>query len=333
MKTRHVVPILIAPLVLCWAALRGFADGTPHPLADDSDNFGVTLEPFGDTAASVWSGVVAVGFVVALATLVARPGTRLHRARRPVIVGAVVLALLTLDHTLLMLLGYLPMLAVRLLTGNTDGTELLASPGLVVQLAAAAGAASLALALRRRTRAGGSASPEQDLAQAAERTRRWTLVAIEAPLAYAVTRLLMFVDLPGFGGLEWEGRVAGLGLALAAIGGAVLTWGLVRPWGERFPRWMIGLAGRRVPVDLAVVPALVVAGLVLAASRGLVVGVVDAPGEAWDNVAEAPLVSLPHLLWPVWGVALGLAALAYQRRRTLAEIPDAVRERAVGAGR
>jgi len=37
--------------------------------------------------------------------------------------------------------------------------------------------------------------------------------------------------------------------------GAVLMPGLVQRWGEVFPRWMIGLAGRRVPIALAVVPA------------------------------------------------------------------------------
>ena len=39
--------------------------------------------------------------------------------------------------------------------------------------------------------------------------------------------------------------------------------------GRRFPRWMLGLAGRRVPVKLAVVPATLVAIAVTAAASGL----------------------------------------------------------------
>lgn len=46
-----------------------------------------------------------------------------------------------------------------------------------------------------------------------------------------------------------------------------LTLGLGQRWGERFPRWMLGLRGRNVPVALAVVPAVVVS--VVVASAGL----------------------------------------------------------------
>jgi hypothetical protein len=49
-----------------------------------------------------------------------------------------------------------------------------------------------------------------------------------------------------------EGQViclwwAGTGLATVAVGGAVLTLGLVQRWGEVFPRWLPVLAGQRVP--------------------------------------------------------------------------------------
>ena len=56
-----------------------------------------------------------------------------------------------------------------------------------------------------------------------------------------------------------------LGLFLATFGlvGAVLILGLVQRWGEVFPRWMIGLAGRRVPIALAVVPASLVSVLLI----------------------------------------------------------------------
>lgn len=318
---RRSVPLLLAPAALCWAALTGLGEGT-HPLADSSDSFGVSLEFLGDAAAAGWCLALAAALITG-GLVVARPvGASLPARDRAIVVGSAVLALLTLDHTLLMLLGYLPLVLVRMTAGRTDGLSDLASAGLGLQLLVATAAAVLLLALRRRAQPGqgGPATAADQVALASARTRRWTLIAIEAPVVYAVTRLLMFVEAPGFGGFDEETRAAGLGLALAAIAGAVLTLGLIRPWGERFPRWAIGLAGRRVPPDLAVLPALVVAGLILAASRAIAVGAVAAGSDAWRVVAEAPLVSLPHLLWPVWGCALALAALGYQRRRAATDV-------------
>ncbi len=45
--------------------------------------------------------------------------------------------------------------------------------------------------------------------------------------------------------------------------------GLVHRWGEVFPRWMIGLAGRRVPIALAVVPASLVSVLLIVGGIGI----------------------------------------------------------------
>lgn len=44
-------------------------------------------------------------------------------------------------------------------------------------------------------------------------------------------------------------------LSVVSLSAALLTIGLVRPWGEVFPRWIPWLGGCRVPVALAVVPA------------------------------------------------------------------------------
>ncbi|WP_163541921.1 hypothetical protein [Occultella kanbiaonis] len=319
MMIRTALPVLIAPLALTWAAARGFGADTPHPLADPGDNFGGALAPFGDTAGGIWSVLVAAAFLAGFAAVVGDADRR-WRARRVVVGAAAILGLLTLDHTLLMLLGYLPMLIGRLIAGNTDAVADLASPGLGVQVSVAVGVVALLLALRRRAPAEPPADVRSALAAATARNRRWTMIAMEAPLVYAATRLLMFVEAPGFGGFDEMTRLAGLGLAFASITGAILTWGLMRPWGERFPRWMVGLAGRRVPVDLAVIPAMAVAGLVLAASRAVLIGMLEAPAGAWDRVLGSPLVSLPHLLWPLWGVSLAFAALSYQRRRRLSDL-------------
>lgn len=46
-------------------------------------------------------------------------------------------------------------------------------------------------------------------------------------------------------------------LGVVSDGLALLTFVLVRPWGEVFPRWAPVIGGRRVPVSLVAVPALV----------------------------------------------------------------------------
>lgn len=61
-------------------------------------------------------------------------------------------------------------------------------------------------------------------------------------------------DTPGMLGIG-----IGLGCAVASALGGVLTHGLVHRWGEAFARWTRFAAGRRVPPALAVVPASVVA--------------------------------------------------------------------------
>ncbi|GAA3083583.1 hypothetical protein GCM10020000_82210 [Streptomyces olivoverticillatus] len=54
-------------------------------------------------------------------------------------------------------------------------------------------------------------------------------------------------------GLETSSYITLLTLVTETL--AFLTIGLVRPWGERVPRWIPFLGGRRIPVWAAVVPA------------------------------------------------------------------------------
>ncbi len=111
----------------------------------------------------------------------------------------------------------------------------------------------------------------------------------------------------------------GAALATLAVGGAILTLGLVRRWGEVFPGWIPFLGGGRVPIWFAVVPASLVSVLVTAAGLmfvrltltgglGAILGEGVLGGQNWAALA-------PELLWPLWGVALGAATLAYYYRR------------------
>ncbi|WP_067429810.1 hypothetical protein [Nocardioides jensenii] len=303
---------LITSGVVPWLADR------VNPLADDSDNLGESLLPMSSTWANVWCVLVGFGLLLAGGAALGRPGTDPRPARRVMTVGAV-LGLLTLDHTLLMVAGYLPVGLVFVAMGDLDKLDILLSPGLLVQGLTASAAMVLAWTVLRSWRP--AVRPGEDpLAGVARRTHQWTMIAVEAPLAYALSRVFMFLQVPGFDGFEGAILWAGLGLAAASTGGAWLTIGLVRPWGERFPRWVPGLADRRVPVGFAVIPALVVAALVAVASRAIFVGVALMDKEERTDLLAAPLIFLPQLLWPLWAFALAMAALNYRERRRLGEI-------------
>ncbi|GAA3019914.1 hypothetical protein [Streptosporangium longisporum] len=152
------------------------------------------------------------------------------------------------------------------------------------------------------------------------RIGRWaTAVAVLAPLPYAAQRaawnlgIPLGVDEAFVQALATDFQSKGLGpilmysLTLGAVGGALLTTGLSMSWGETFPRWVPYLGGRRVPVTMAVIPATVVTVAVTVA--GLAVW-------RWALLeGEVDGSAVPGLLWVPWGIALGVATLAYHRRR------------------
>ncbi len=149
-------------------------------------------------------------------------------------------------------------------------------------------------------------------------------MAVAVPLTYAVTRYLWALGVPLGISEEFlrEGQAIGLwwaGAALAtlAVGGAVLTFGLIRPWGETFPRWIPFLAGRRVPESLVVIPASLISVLVTSAGMMFVrLVLAGTMGDVFVFAEEIGWAALaPELLWPVWGVALATATLAYHYRR------------------
>ena len=85
---------------------------------------------------------------------------------------------------------------------------------------------------------------------------------------------------------------------------------------------MIGLAGRRVPIALAVVPAslvsvlLIVGGIGIWSGLGQMVANLVAGGAAGIGLIGEIIFQVgPTLLFPVWGVALAVATLGYYYRR------------------
>jgi hypothetical protein len=153
---------------------------------------------------------------------------------------------------------------------------------------------------------------------AAARWGRWAVaIAVTIPLLYTTTRLAWAFGIPLGISDEFlrEGQrigmwKAGAALSVVDITGVILTLGLVQRWGEVFPRWMLGLSGRRVPPAMAIVPASVVTVLVTSAGLHAVWDFLQHgfPPDGWATTG-------PGLLWPAWGVALGAATLAYHYRR------------------
>lgn len=91
------------------------------------------------------------------------------------------------------------------------------------------------------------------------------------------------------------------------LGLALLTIGLIRPWGEVFPRWLPVVGGRRVPVAFAVGAATTGAVLLLAMiSRSLLMdllGIEQQPLEPLPPGCTVPGWEVmrwyaPMLLWP-----------------------------------
>jgi hypothetical protein len=153
----------------------------------------------------------------------------------------------------------------------------------------------------------------------AARWGKWaTYAAAALALPYPTVRIAWALGIPL--GVP-AGFVADSSLALRigesvlgglAIGGAVLTLGLTRRWGEVFPRWFPYLGGRRVPTWFAVVPAAWAAAVV--SQAGLRVWL-------WTMTGEEPITAhnwgmgAPGLFWLPWDAALGAATYAYYLRR------------------
>jgi hypothetical protein len=314
----------------------GFPFGENDPGAALSILGGVRAE----AGAPVISALGLAGTVVAVAMARMRRGRGILRA---VLLGfawiaAVTLTLVIPDYRVLVAVSYTPIVLLGAPFGWPPGVSILdVFPWPVVNQFICIGGglvwAVTAVAYGLRSK-GACEWCGRDDARAgwttpdvAARWGRWaTYVAVIIPVLYAVTRWAWALGLPlGISeeflhegqevGLWW----AGAALATLAVGGALLTLGLVQRWGEVFPLWIPLLGGKRVPITLAVVPASLVAVLVTTAGLmfvrltltgrlGAILGEGVLSAENWAALA-------PELLWPLWGAALGAATLAYYYRR------------------
>jgi len=338
---QHWAPYAAVAWSLAYAVLGAFwaVSGRGFPYAPElvSGVTGPVAGRFGPGVA--WIVVISTGIPAAA---VGTAMLRGMRVLRPILMTAgallaVILLLLMTDVTLLIVLGYTPYGIVTLFTGAEFSRVylgLLTQWTTVHQLLCLVGgflwlAATLSYARRsgdaclycgRRDGPEGWTSPKN----AARWGRIAVCVSMIAPVLYAITRYAYALGIPL--GISEEflrfGQENGMwtqGLSMATFGlvGAVLTLGLTQRWGELFPRWMIGLAGRRVPIGLAVVPASFVSVLLVVGSIAMWSGFAQLVGTTLTGQTEAiDIIGLaPTMLFVVWGVALAVATLGYYYRR------------------
>ncbi|MFD9940693.1 hypothetical protein ACFWYW_35455 [Nonomuraea sp. NPDC059023] len=144
---------------------------------------------------------------------------------------------------------------------------------------------------------------------------RWVAYAGAASfLPYAAAKVVFGLEngavLAEHGGLMAELALFGVDLtALLAVLGIFLLVAMTRPWSQVWPRWVPGLAGRRVPRWLPLVPAWLGATLgpygLLGVGYLLVFGTDGLPG----YVAQAGIVGFTGV-----GSAFAVVAWDYQRR-------------------
>ncbi len=309
--------LLAYGLAHTYWALGG--DGFPFG-ADDANPEYSAFEHVGRDRLAPW---IAGGFLAssAVALLLALPGRR--RIPTPVLVGASVFSAAAVfgtlaDFRILGNLAYVFMLKFGAINWTViNQLFAVVSVGLLV---------ASAVVYQRRTSGvctgcgrGDSGAGWTSPQAAARWGRRAAYTAVIVPLLYASTRWAWALGFPlGISDKLWEeGKEDNLwiaGAALATMGalGSLLTLGLVQRWGEVFPRWMLGLRGRRVPLSLAVVPATLVSVMVTIA--GIMYIRLHFQG-AFDNQKEDWGATVPEMVWPVWGIALAAATPAYYFRR------------------
>jgi hypothetical protein len=334
--------LVYAVFGIYWAVSgRGF----PYTPETVSDVMGPLLGRFGPDLA--WIVVMMAGIPAAAVGATMLRGVR-GRALRPLLItaGALlsgVLLLLMTALNLLVWIGYIPYAVVGLFTGSEVSQvvleawtqwatihQLMCLTGGFLWLAAtfcdSRQSGDACLYCGRRDGPQGWTSPDK----AARWGRIAVYVAMVAPIFYALTRyswalgfpLGMSEELfrPGQESGKWIGGALFLGNFILL--GAFLMLGLVQRWGEVFPHWMIGLAGRRVPIALAVVPASIVSVLLIVGGMGIWSGIdqmadtlaaigVEGIRLIWEITVQVG----PTLLFPVWGVALAVATLGYYYRR------------------
>ncbi|RSM62666.1 hypothetical protein DMH03_11365 [Amycolatopsis sp. WAC 01376] len=145
-------------------------------------------------------------------------------------------------------------------------------------------------------------------------------MGLGVPVGFTAQGLVEF-GIPGWG----TAYVFGLSLLAEAL--AFLTLGLVRPWGEVWPRWIPGLRGRRIPPLAAILPAAAGAIALIALSVQALFGWAEAgssmpPGSWEDSPVYGIVMAACYAPLLLWGPLLAAVTVHYARRRLSGERPQ-----------
>lgn len=167
---------------------------------------------------------------------------------------------------------------------------------------------------------------------------RWAIWAARAvPLCVLPSALWRVALVAGLAGEDTSGMPSGerayiLGLSTVSMGLALLTLGLVLPWGETVPRWIPLLGGRRIPAPAVVASAMSGAVAIIALCAYAVLNAmfhfVEPPEPAIGEKSYGFPESGPALWFLIacyapltaWGPLLGAVTIAYHRRRRAASV-------------
>ncbi|GIN73337.1 hypothetical protein J14TS2_38120 [Bacillus sp. J14TS2] len=160
-------------------------------------------------------------------------------------------------------------------------------------------------------------TPGRTTAGSAARWGRWfTYMAVIFALPYGMVRWAWALGIPlGTNNMSIVGDFSGEAiLGGLCIGGGILTFALIKRWGEVFPRWCLFLAGKQVPVFVVVMPAMLMSAIITLSGLKVFPAVFSMiihgaiTSENWGEMA-------PTLSWLPWGASLGVATWAYYQRR------------------
>jgi len=337
---------------IAWSILFGILGfywvisgrGIPFNFAEPPNSLGPLLARF--NTLGQWTMITLTGFPAAMIGFVMLKGKETKYMRFwLVFLGAVIAAALLLfmiSLEMLVAFGYIPYMVSGLITGKEISHAFLRSLfrwEVLLQLWCMAGgllwvmntvfysrnSSEMCVHCGRHHEGENWTSAKQ----AANWGRKAVIASLITPVFYAVTRYAWALGVPLGMTTEFlrQGQERGMwtsGVFLATFGlvGGLLTLGLTQRWGEVFPKWMPGLGGRRVPVSLAVVPALIISVLLIVGGIGLWANL---PGMA-ANLAATGIGGMrlvwqlfcqigATLLFPFWGASLAAAMTAYVFRR------------------
>ena len=300
---------VLVRVALVWALSYGLIraywqlDGSPAGLSP----IGTDLVVF-----TGWWGVALCAASALLAAAMLRPA---RPWAIPLLIGATGLGVALVASS--------AMLVLDLIGGVFPGMGLARYPlGATSRVACAAAGVLLVLAARSFHHRSGIELPLGDrfreLTAPLDRTPRWAFWAAYVSMAACLTRIAAQVvvgldESPLSGGFAFE--------SCFVLAGTLLPLALVHSWGLVWPRWVIGLAGRRVPRRLVLLPAVAVSAMIVVYFGVMLVQMVAERLQGRNPFPPDARMDLPEtFFWVavpayfVWGATLAVAALSYHRR-------------------